>query len=230
MMEQKKTKPGPAAVKGTPQKPAPKKRRLLLKFSLVFFLILGVALAGIYQRWFPLDPEMDAKIDPYREQLATAIGGAEELMKKAEPLLEKIGIGSKPAEQTPAVNPQTNFPLVELDKDEKKPVAGAVATTPGSPTPGAPAVASASPLQPAGAAKPPTAGKLDPETSKVYGKLSKLYGAMKPEEAVAVFNNLEDEQVVLILSRMEEEAAAKVLGTLEPKRAARLTQAMIKRK
>ena len=55
-------------------------------------------------------------------------------------------------------------------------------------------------------------------------------GAMKPEEAVAVFNNLEDEQVVLILSRMEEEAAAKVLASLEPKRAARLTQAMIKRK
>lgn len=227
MMEQKKTKPGPAAVKGTPQKPTPKKRRLLLKFSLVFFLILGVALAGIYHRWFPLDPEMDAKIDPYREQLAAAIGGAEALMKKAEPLLEKIGIGSKPVEPTPAVNPQTNFPLVELDKDDKKPAAtpGAVATTPGSP-----AIASASPIQPTGVAKPSVAGKLDPETIKVYGKLAKLYGAMKPEEAVAVFNSLEDEQVVLILSRMEEEAAAKVLGTLEPKRAARLTQAMIKRK
>ena len=92
------------------------------------------------------------------------------------------------------------------------------------------AIASASPLQPAGAVKPPTAGKMDPETGKVYSKLSKLYGAMKPEEAVAVFNNLEDEQVVLILSRMEEEAAAKVLASLEPKRAARLTQAMIKRK
>ena len=187
---------------------------------------MGIALAGIYHRWFPIDPEMDAKIDPYREQLATAIDGAEALMKKAEPLLEKIGIGSKPTDQTQATNPQTNFPLVELDKDEKKP-----STTPGAVTtaPGSPAVAAASPL-PATGVKPPTSGKLDPETSKVYGKLAKLYGAMKPEEAVVVFNSLEDEQVVLILSRMEEEAAAKVLGTLEPKRAARLTQAMIKRK
>jgi len=227
MMEKKQAKPGPAAVKGTPQKPTPKKRRLLLKFFLVFFLIAGVALAGLYQRWFPLPAEMDAQIDPYRAQLGSIIDGAENLMKKAEPLLEKVGIGSKPAEQPPVAQPQTNFPLVELAKDEKQPVAapGAVAAAPGSP-----AIASASPLQPAGAAKPPTAGKLDPETSKVYGKLSKLYGAMKPEEAVAVFNNLEDEQVVLILSRMEEEAAAKILGTLEPKRAARLTQAMIKRK
>ena len=225
-MVQKKVKQGPAAEKGTPSKPTPKKRRLLLKFSLVFFLIMGIALAGLYHRWFPLDPELDAKIDPYREHLATAIDGAQSLIKKAEPLLEKIGIGSKPAEQPPVANPQTNFPLVELDKDEKKP-----ATTPGAgaTAPGSPAVAAASPL-PATGAKPPTGGKLDPETSKVYGKLAKLYGAMKPEEAVAVFNNLEDEQVVLILSRMEEEAAAKVLGTIEPKRAARLTQAMIKRK
>lgn len=227
-MEKKKAKPVPAAVKGTPQKPAPKKRRLLLKFLFVFFLIVGLAVAGLYQRWFPLDPELDAKIDPYRAYLATAITGAESLMQKAEPLLEKVGIGAKPKEPEQAAKPQTNFPLVELDKDGKP----SATTTPGTAptTPGAPAIASASPLQPAGAAKPPTVGKLDPETGKVYSKLSKLYGAMKPEEAVAVFNNLEDEQVVLILSRMEEEAAAKVLASLEPKRAARLTQAMIKRK
>ena len=59
-MEKKKAKPVPAAVKGTPQKPAPKKRRLLLKFLFVFFLIVGLAVAGLYQRWFPLDPELDA--------------------------------------------------------------------------------------------------------------------------------------------------------------------------
>ena len=227
-MEKKKTKPATAAVKGTPQKPAPKKRRLLLKFLFVFFLITGLAVAGLYQRWFPLDPELDAKIDPYRAHLASAIDGAESLMKKAEPLLEKVGIGSKPTEPDQAAKPQTNFPLVDLEKDQKQPATSTPGATPTSP--GSPAVASASPLQPAGAAKPPVAGKLDPETGKVYSKLSKLYGAMKPEEAVAVFNNLEDEQVVLILSRMEEEAAAKVLASLEPKRAARLTQAMIKRK
>jgi len=227
MMEKKQAKPGPVAAKKTPQKPTPKKRRLLLKFFLVFFLIAGVALAGLYQRWFPLPAEMDAQIDPYRVQLASLIDGAENLIKKAEPLLEKIGIASKPAEQTPTTNPQTNFPLVDLGKEDKQPT---TVTGPATTTPGAPAIASASPLQPAGAAKPPASGKLDPETSKVYGKLSKLYGAMKAEEAVAVFNNLEDEQVVMILSRMEEEAAAKILASLEPKRAARLTQAMIKRK
>mgnify|MGYP003587705525 CR=1 FL=1 len=227
-MEKKKVKPAPAAVKGTPQKSAPKKRRFLLKFLFVFFLVTGLAVAGLYQRWFPLDPELDAKIDPYRTHLATAMESADSLLKKMEPLLEKVGIGTKPKEQEQVTAPQTNFPLVELDKDEKKQVTTPPGTAPS--TPGAPAIASAAPLQPAGAAKPPAAGKLDPETGKVYSKLSKLYGAMKPEEAVAVFNNLEDEQVVLILSRMDEEAAAKVLATLEPKRAARLTQAMIKRK
>ena len=53
---------------------------------------------------------------------------------------------------------------------------------------------------------------------------------MKPEEAAAVFRNLEDDQVIPILARMDEEAASKALATMEPKRAARLTQAMIKKK
>jgi hypothetical protein len=239
-MEKKKTKPGPAAVKGTPAKPVRKKRRILLWFFLFMFIIGGVTLTGIYNRWFPLDPEMDAKIDPYRERAASLITSAEglaatagelvtsagELVKKAEPWLEKIGIGKKTTEDAAATQPQTNFPLVELGKDDQKVVA------PVEPTagPGSPAIASAAPGQPPGAVKPATSLKADPETVKVFGKLAKLYSAMKAEEAVAVFSNLEDEQVVMILSRMEEEAAAKILATLEPKRAARLTQAMIKRK
>ena len=119
-MEKKKVKPAPAAVKGTPQKSAPKKRRFLLKFLFVFFLVTGLAVAGLYQRWFPLDPELDAKIDPYRTHLATAMESADSLLKKMEPLLEKVGIGTKPKEQEQVTAPQTNFPLVELDKDEWK--------------------------------------------------------------------------------------------------------------
>ena len=232
-MEKKKTKPRPAAVKGTPAKPVRKKRRILLWFFLFMFIIGGVALTGIYNRWFPLDPEMDAKIDPYRERAASLITSAEglvtaagELVKKAEPWLEKIGIGKKTTEDPAATQPQTNFPLVELGKDDQK----VVAPVEPAAGPGSPAIASAAPGQPPGAVKPATSLKADPETVKVFGKLAKLYSAMKAEEAVAVFSNLEDEQVVMILSRMEEEAAAKILATLEPKRAARLTQAMIKRK
>lgn len=226
MIEKKKTKPGPATVKGTPPKPVRKKRRILLWFFLIMFVISGFGIASIYQRWIPLDPEMDAKIDPYRDRITSAMTIASDLLKKTEPWLEKIGIGTKEAEKSAIIKPQTNFPLVDLEKEEKKPDVPPAAST----LPGAPAIASAAPGQPPGAVKSGSTVKENSETVKIFGKLSKLYGAMKPEEAVAVFNNLEDDQVVMILSRMEEEAAAKILATIEPKRAARLTQTMIKRK
>ncbi len=217
-METKGKKAAPPtgkAGKTPPAKPAKKKRRWRLWLFLFFLLGSMAATAGVYYRWITIAPDMMAKIEPY--------------MAKADPYLAKVGIARKPLEEeVPGEKPQTNFPLVELDGDKKKSEAKpAAATTPDNAA--TQSVASAAPAQPAsGAVKPPI--KETADTAKVYGKLAKLYSAMKAEEAAAVFNNLEDEQVILILSRMEDDAAAKILSTLEPKKAARLTQAMIKRK
>lgn len=211
----KAASPSGKAGKTPPAKPVKKKRRWRLWLFLFFLLGSMAATAGVYYRWIAVAPDMMAKIEPY--------------MAKADPYLAKVGIARKPAEESGSVEkPQTNFPLVELDGDKKNAETKPAAATPPD-NAGKPSVASASPAQPAnGSVKPPV--KETADTAKIYGRLAKLYGAMKPEEAAAVFNNLEDEQVVLILSRMEEESAAKVLSTLEPKKAARLTQAMIKRK
>ena len=225
-MEKTKPKKVPTAVKKTPEKkpakPASKLRRFVMRFFLLMLLLGGVAVAGLYNRWFPLSPELDARIEPYRGYLSTAITTTEGLVEKAKPWLEKVGIGKK--EEQPATRPaQTNFPLVETEPADRR-----TETPPQTPATGPTGVAAAAPGQPAGAIKPPL--KIDPETQKVYNRLARLYSAMKAEEAVAVFNNLEDEQVIRIMARMDEDAAAKILATMESKRAARLTQAKIKQK
>jgi hypothetical protein len=199
-----------------PQKPARKKRRILLWLFLIFFVVGAAAFAAFYFRMIPLEPEMADKVEPYITQM--------------ESFVAKIQGGKKDNEQVPPGSPQTNFPLVDLDENKKNASPQIATPTPG--LLGAPAVASASPNQPIGAAgaKPVATGKEAADTAKVYGKLAKLYSAMKPEEAVAVFSNLEEDQVVLILSRMDDESASKILASTEAKKAARLTQAMIKRK
>lgn len=219
-MEKKNAKAAPAAGKQDkqtppmpPVKPFRKKLRRLLRWFGLFLLVGSIAATiGAYYRWIPVKPEWMAKVNPYLEMV--------------DPYLAKINLQRKPLEETASVEkPMTNFPLVDLDGEKKKPEPSTPAAPPSAETSGKPAVASAASLQPA---KTPV--KESPEAQKTYGKLAKLYNAMKPEEAAAVFNNLDDDQVILILFRMEEEAAAKVLASLEAKKAARLTQAMIKRK
>ena len=222
-MDKKTIKPAKVAEKSSaPQKPARKKRRIILWLFLFLFLLGGIVGAGFYYRLIPLDDETAAKVEPY-------IVKAEEFARSTDEYIasvdwEKLKVWKSSEEEVANGKPKTNFPLVDLN-ESPKPAAP-------SPTPlGSTAVASAAPAQPAtGGGKPAAAPATGTDTAKVYSKLSKLYGSMKPEEAVAVFNNLEDEQVIMILARMEEEAAGKVLATIEPKRAARLTQAMIKRK
>ena len=214
-MEKKNPKTGQAAVQGRPSKPAKKKRRILLWLFLTVFLVGAATLASFYFRLIPLEPEMAEKIEPY--------------IVKMESYIDKIHGDSKVAEDVAGKNPQTNFPLVELEENKKAAAPQAAAAPAG--LLGAPAIASASPAQPAvGAIKPAGAIKESADTLKAYGKLAKLYSAMKPEEAVAVFNNLEDEQIISILARMDDEAAGKILAAIEARKAARLTQAMIKRK
>ena len=201
---------------------------------------------ALFYRLIPLGPDMEAKLEPYLLQAESVIQKGETYLAGLEPYIEKAKIWKSTEEEKTAGAPKTNVPLVDLE-EKKGAVTAPPVSVPGAtpPTiPGAQAsstilgpssIASAAPAQPAAgtpgaAATKPATVPMNAETMKVYAKLSKLYGAMKAEEAVAVFNNLEDEQVILILSRMEEDAAAKILAVIEPKRAARLTQTMIKRK
>ena len=227
-MDKKTTKPAKAVEKSVPQKPARKKRRIVLWLFMFLFLLGGIVGAGFYYRLIPLDEETAAKVEPY-------IVKAEDLARSTGDYIaavdwEKLKVWKSSEEEVANGKPKTNFPLVELN-ESPKPTVPTGSTTTASSVLGSPAVAAAAPAQPAaGGGKPATVPAAGLDTAKVYSKLSKLYGSMKPEEAAAIFNNLEDEQAIMILARMEEEAAGKVLATLEPKRAARLTQAMIKRK
>ena len=227
-MDKKNTKPAKAVEKSVPQKPARKKRRIVLWLFLFLFLLGGLVGAGFYYRLIPLDEETAAKVEPYivkAEDIARSTG---ETIASVD--WEKLKVWKSSEEEIANGKPKTNFPLVELN-DSPKPTVPTGSTTTASSVLGSPAVAAAAPAQPAaGGGKPATVTATATDTAKVYSKLSKLYGSMKPEEAAAIFNNLEDEQAIMILARMEEEAAGKVLATMEPKRAARLTQAMIKRK
>ena len=227
-MDKKNVKPAKPMENSAPQKPARKKRRIVLWLFLVLFLLGGIVGAGFYYRLIPLDEDMAAKVEPYivkAEEIARSTG---EYIASVD--WEKLKVWKSSEEDVATGKPKTNFPLVELNESPKSTVPTG-STTIASSVLGSPAVAAAAPVQPAtGGGKPAAAPATGADTTKVYSKLSKLYGAMKPEEAAAVFNNLEDEQVIMILARMEEEAASKVLATIEPKRAARLTQAMIKKK
>ena len=66
------------------------------------------------------------------------------------------------------------------------------------------------------------------EEAKRISKLSRLYGAMKPDEAVAVLNQMDDETVLVILSKMEDEQVAKIMALFDARRAAVLSQSMLR--
>ena len=68
------------------------------------------------------------------------------------------------------------------------------------------------------------------EEQKRINKLARLYGEMNPDDAVLIFNQLDDNVVLAIFSKMEEEQVAKIMTLFDPKRAARLTQVMLKGK
>lgn len=64
------------------------------------------------------------------------------------------------------------------------------------------------------------------EESKRIGKLARLYGQMKPAEAVAILDQLNDDMVIAILGKMDETQVAKILSAFETSRSARITQTM----
>ena len=64
----------------------------------------------------------------------------------------------------------------------------------------------------------------DAAERKRVSKLARLYNEMKPADAAAALDALEDDTCVAILQRMDEGQAAKVLSEFEPSKAARLTK------
>jgi len=117
---------------------------------------------------------------------------------------------------------QTNFEPVELPATPVQPIVpppSAVKPLQQTPPP--------APL-PADPAELEKQQKAKAEEGKRLSRLARLYGAMKPEEAVNIMNQLEDDAIVAIFSRMEDEQVAKILAAMEARRSARLTQMMFK--
>lgn len=54
----------------------------------------------------------------------------------------------------------------------------------------------------------------------------KLYEAMKPSEAAAIFDTLDQRLLVQLLDRMNERKAAAIMGNMDPERARTATQAL----
>ena len=62
------------------------------------------------------------------------------------------------------------------------------------------------------------------EEKKRISKLARLYGQMKPKEAVDILDKLDDNMVVAILQKMEEPQMSKILTTFDSDRSAQLTK------
>ncbi|MEN6565678.1 MAG: hypothetical protein ABFC57_05200 [Veillonellales bacterium] len=122
--------------------------------------------------------------------------------------------------------PQTNFEPVDLDglPDENQvpglqPVEPALPLAPVAPIPVDPEKEKQEKL---------AMQKLQQEENKRISKMARLYGAMKPEEAVSILNKMDDNTVIAILSKMEDEQVAKIMALMDSSRAARLTQSMMR--
>lgn len=120
--------------------------------------------------------------------------------------------------------PATNFEQVDLPEEP-----------PAEQPPAPPAPVAQDPP----AAKPPAAtpeelkeqlAKTRQEQAKRISRLARLYGEMKPDEAVPILNQLDDPTVLAILNKMEDGQAAKILALFDARRAARLSQDMLKGK
>jgi len=55
-------------------------------------------------------------------------------------------------------------------------------------------------------------------------KLSRVYEAMRPEDAAAIVAQLDDQTVRVILDNMNERQAARLMGALPPDRAVEIAE------
>jgi len=63
---------------------------------------------------------------------------------------------------------------------------------------------------------------------KIFKQLAGYYSAIKPKNAAAVFEKLDDETVIGILQNMDAESAARVIAAMQPERAATITRKMLR--
>jgi hypothetical protein len=61
---------------------------------------------------------------------------------------------------------------------------------------------------------------------KRISKLARLYNEMKPADAAAVMDDLDDDMTIAILQKMDEGQASKILSVFDPDKSARLTKIM----
>jgi hypothetical protein len=121
--------------------------------------------------------------------------------------------------------PKTNFETVELEEEQSQ-------EKPSVETKIAPAATAINevPLAPKGIVDDSELQKQakikQQEEAKRISKLARLYGGMKPDEAVTILSELDDNVVLDILNKMEDEQVSKIMPLFDARRAANLTQAM----
>lgn len=207
MAEKKTSKP--STDKKEPPQPPKRKRKLLavlLGILVLLMLAAGLGYAGVYFK-----------------------------LVDVPQLAERYKLYDYPVLNRYFPKPATNFEMVDLEEpvtDEAPAAAPAAQQIPAAPT--APPPAAQPPAVPAATAAtaPDTdqLAKLKQEEAKRISKLARLYGEMKPDEAVPILNQLDDPTVIAILSKMEDDQVAKILAQMDAGRAARLTQDMLKGK
>lgn len=206
MAEKKTTKPS-TDKKELQQKPKRKRKfiKAFLAILVLFLLAAGIGYGGVYFKFIDVP------------QLA-----------------ERFKLYDYPVLNRYFQKPATNFEMVDIEDPTKDqaPFTAAPAV-PQAPAAAAPAATQTN-GQPADAAnKAPDKdqlAKLKQEEAKRISKLARLYGEMKPDEAVPILNQLDDPTVISILNKMEDDQVAKILSQMDAKRAARLTQDMLKGK
>ena len=143
-----------------------------------------------------------------------------------EDLGKQYGLAKVPGIGQYFEQPATNFEPVELPESATAP-ALPVVQPPADPAPAAVAPPPKTvPLTEA--EKEKMLKKQQQEENKRIGRLARLYGGMKPEEAVGILNRLDDAEVLSIMGKMEEEQVSKILPLFDSSRAARLTQSMMR--
>ncbi len=164
--------------------------------------------------------------------LLIAIGFAAGIYLKIfdiQTLAERSGLTENPVVKKYIVQPKTNFETVPLDAEPQLPVTLPLTELP--PADPTQATENKAGVQKIDVAELQRLEKMKKEDeAKRIGKTARLYGNMKPEEAIPILNQLDDVTVLAIFSKMEEDQVAKLLAAMEAKRAAALTQSMLKSK
>ena len=143
-----------------------------------------------------------------------------------EDLGKQYGLANVPGIGRYFEQPATNFEPVELPESATAP-ALPVVQPPADPAPAAVAPPPKTvPLTEA--EKEKMLKKQQQEENERIGRLARLYGGMKPDEAVGILNRLDDAEVLAIMGKMEEEQVSKILPLFDSSRAARLTQSMMR--